>query len=96
MKERRRWDSHSFSVGAIVGTMATVAITGVIGVFVLAYQGKPIPDLLAGMIGGALTGLPSLLAQTGRAASEKPTDVNVVNKPSEPVPTTDAPAESEV
>ena len=65
--ERRAVNSHLITVVSVVRIMGAVAILGMLGILTLAYQGKPIPDLLAGIIGGALTGLPSLLARTDSA-----------------------------
>ncbi len=65
--ERRAVHGHLMAVVSVVRIMGAVAIVGMLGILALAYEGKPIPDLLAGIISGALTGLPSLLARTDSA-----------------------------
>ena len=62
--ERRAVNGHLITVVTVVRIMGAVAIIGLVGILILSFLGRPVPDLLAGIIGGALTGLPSLLART--------------------------------
>lgn len=81
--ERRRLDTHVVIVLTVCAVQAAVCLFGVSAIIALAWTGKPIPELLAGFVGGALTGLPSLLAQTRSGAQ----DTHIVNPPSDPVQT---------
>jgi uncharacterized membrane protein AbrB (regulator of aidB expression) len=76
--------SHNFTVTGVVIVLGTVAVTGVWGLILLAYQEKPMPEALIAVIAGAISALPSLSAQT--RSSHEAQDVSVVNQPNQAVP----------
>jgi len=85
----------------LVGSMGILAVLGMIGfgiALILVKQKISVETAvimvvfttLSSAIGGAMSGLPSLLARmTGQPEHPKPQDVTVINPKSDPIPTID-------
>lgn len=107
-KERRRRvvQPHNFVVMVVSLSLGAVAVFGLTGILVLTFYERPIDAAVATMVGGAIGSLATLLTNVrehqepsdDRAGEpgQPPLQTEVVNKPSEPVPTTEAPAEGDV
>lgn len=67
----------------LVGTM----FVGVLGIIALAMFGRPVPDVVANVTLTVVGAVAGLLARTG--SDDAPQQVEVVNPPQQPVPTTD-------
>lgn len=73
----------------VVATLSIVAIGGLAIMGYLAFAEKAIPDQIDRFAFGALTAIGAILATTRGAAEEGVTPVEVVNPPTDPVPTED-------
>lgn len=69
----------------VVRLLGTFAILGLLGLIVLVYVGKSVPEGLLTLIAGAVGALGSILSST-RPPVEDPQPVTVENLPSDPVP----------
>ena len=47
--ERRAVNGHLITVVTVVRIMGAVAIIGLVGILILSFLGRPVPDLLAGI-----------------------------------------------
>lgn len=78
----------------VIWLMGTMGILALVGLLILAWaKREPSPVVLtafSGAIGGAMTGLPALMARMANQPATQhanPQNVQVVNAPDEPVPT---------
>jgi len=74
-----------FPVRVVVLALGLVLVGSVAAITFLAFTQTPIPDALTQLSIGALTGTTALLARTQPATA---TEVQVMNTPADPVPTT--------
>ena len=65
--------------------LVVVLVIAVVGAIVLATQDKDLPQAIASRLDAILVGLLGLLAKSPNAD-----EVTIVNKPNDPVPTTEA------
>lgn len=78
------------SVTLIICFMGTMGLSAIAAAVYLASVHQPIPTPLWGITGGAMVGLPSLLAslRTSSSANDPPAPVQVMNDgPAEAIPT---------
>lgn len=71
----------------VISIIGTLAIGGLIGIFTMLFIGRAIPGEVVGIVVGAVGTLGSMLVHISRPGSEPPQNVQVVNKPTDPVPT---------
>lgn len=67
----------------VVYFLGGALLLSIAGVIVLNFFTRPVDDILKQVIVGCLTGIAGILAKD----SGKAQDVNVVNQPTDPVPT---------
>lgn len=88
MKPSDTQEKIAIAVTGFLGFMGVTALLGII------FRAGKVPEttmaVLASVVTGSMAGLPSLLAKLTSAAtdkaSDKPTDVTVVNKDKDPIP----------
>lgn len=82
--------NNSLAVSLVISGLIAIALISVGGIVALAYLGKTVPDSLTGLAAGSAGALSSMLASTRATQGGGTQDVMVVNKPNDPVPTTEA------
>lgn len=80
------------TVRLVIAILGLLALAVVVGGVILAVTDRSIPDALIAIGAGAAASVGSILAKTSGTSDPQP--VNIVNVPSDPVPTTDVPAKS--
>lgn len=71
-----------WTIRAVVVIVGAIIVVGIVGVVLLAYQGKPVPDILAAIIPTGLAGLVGILA----SIKVNPTPVDPPGPAPAPVP----------
>jgi len=84
--------TNQTAITVITSTIAIMALTCVFSVCVLAFYGVTIPPELNTLTGGLVGALTAMLVKTSptetvKPSTETPTPVQVVNTPTDPVPT---------
>ena len=84
--------TNQTAITVITSTIAIMALTCVFSICVLAFYSVTIPPELNTLTGGLVGALTAMLVKTTptEAAKTDPTPVQVMNEPSEPVPTEEA------
>ena len=79
------------AVRLAVAALGTTAATGAVGILILAFNGRDVPDALATIAGGAVGALATLLTNYvpapivgGRRATDPPYDGTAVEQASQP------------
>jgi small neutral amino acid transporter SnatA (MarC family) len=84
--------TNQTAITVITSTIAIMAISCVISICCLAFFGIPIPPELNTLAGGLVGALTAMLVKTSPTETIKssPAEVQVVNPPTDPVPTVEA------
>lgn len=80
--------TNQASITIVTSTLALLAFVTVITVCVLSFYSITIPPELNTLAGGLVGAVSTMLVKT--TATSNPTDTRIVNKPSDPVTTTES------